>query len=336
MIKGLVSVLTPCYNTASYIHRLLDSILSQTYPFIEMIVIDDGSTDDSVGIVKQYIPKYEKRGYSLLCVRQENSGQSVAINNGLKRIKGEFLVWPDSDDYYISNEAIAKMVYRLINNPSEFAMVRTQEQLVEDGSFKVIRIAGLNAKEEESKSLFEDCLFGTNDYYFCPGAYMVRTIALQETTDMSIYTSKDAGQNWQLMLPILYSFRCLTIKEVLYAVVERKVSHSRGQYQGYEKGLHKISVYEKTILSTLDNIKSMPDIQRLNFKMRINNAYKMNRLYFHFINNQRNNFLEEYDSCEKLSGVDLLKMRWLYLFAYTNLIRYRFFRKVAVFLSIRF
>ena len=55
MKKDLVSLITPMYNTDKYIHRLLDSVLSQNYPSIEMIVIDDGSTDNSSIIVKSYI-----------------------------------------------------------------------------------------------------------------------------------------------------------------------------------------------------------------------------------------------------------------------------------------
>ena len=83
MSQDLVSILTPCYNTGKYIHRLLDSVLSQTYSAIEMIVVDDGSTDNSKDIIKSYIPKFEARGYELKYLYQENSGQSVAIQKGL-------------------------------------------------------------------------------------------------------------------------------------------------------------------------------------------------------------------------------------------------------------
>ena len=65
MQKGLVSLLTPCYNAGHLIHRLLDSVLNQTYPFIEMIVIDDGSTDNSEQVIRSYISRFEERGYIL-------------------------------------------------------------------------------------------------------------------------------------------------------------------------------------------------------------------------------------------------------------------------------
>ena len=171
MRKGLVSILTPCYNGEKFIHRLLDSVLAQTYPDVEMIVVDDGSTDRSYDIVRGYVPRFEERGYSLRCIRQPNSGQSVAIDNGLKLIHGEFLVWPDSDDFYASTFTIAKMVRRLAEASSEFAMVRTMERLVDENDFgKELRVHGANAQEEEPARLFYDCLFNDNHFYFVPGA----------------------------------------------------------------------------------------------------------------------------------------------------------------------
>ena len=107
---SLVSLITPCYNGEKHIGRLLNSILEQTYPNIEHYVIDDGSTDNTADVIKSYIEKYEAKGYSLTYVFQNNSGQSVAINNGLKLIKGEYLLWPDSDDYYSCIDSISILI----------------------------------------------------------------------------------------------------------------------------------------------------------------------------------------------------------------------------------
>ena len=88
MKKGLVSVITPCFNTGDYLHWLLDSVLEQTYPYIQMIVVDDGSTDNSRQIIESYVPKFNDRGYSLEYVYQENQGQSAAIQNRAGLCKG--------------------------------------------------------------------------------------------------------------------------------------------------------------------------------------------------------------------------------------------------------
>lgn len=281
LIKGLVSVITPCYNTGKYIHRLLDSVLSQTYPYIQMIVVDDGSTDNSKHVVEKYIPLFERRGYQLSYVYQNNQGQSVAIQTGLDYVDGEFLVWPDSDDFYASKDTIKRMVNVLKGAPDEIGIVRTQENLVEDGNFDhIIGVFGRNAKEVESFELFEDCLYASNQYFFCPGAYMARMKCLLQSTSLPIFTSKDAGQNWQLMLPILYRYRCMTILEPLYNVVERKASHSRGSVDTDEKWLKRRDTYRDTIVGTLDRIKGMPDDERSEYKRRIREIYFFEKLDF--------------------------------------------------------
>ena len=71
--SGLVSIVTPCYNSAPFIRPLLDSILLQDYPAIEMFAIDDGSTDDTDQIIKAYIPRFQERGYTLTYLYQENA-----------------------------------------------------------------------------------------------------------------------------------------------------------------------------------------------------------------------------------------------------------------------
>lgn len=272
MQKGLVSLLTPMYNARHNVHRLLDSVLRQTYPRIEMIVIDDGSTDNSSDIVSSYISRFQARGYTLRCVRQENSGQSVAIKNGLQMVHGEFLAWPDSDDFYAADEAIEKMVNVLAHSDEEFQMVRTQEAFVEEETLAPITIKGQHAHEEEDSSLFYDCLYAKNDYYYCPGAYMVRTEKLYEVTHFDIYTDKDAGQNLQLMLPILYKYRCKTILEPLYKVVVRKESHSRGQYKGFEAIKKRYASYLLTTVETLRRI-GMPQDEIELHAQRISTGY---------------------------------------------------------------
>ena len=273
MQKKLVSILTPMYNTGSYVHRLMDSVLAQTYPYIEMIVIDDGSVDDSGIVIEKYKDAFERKGYSLNYVYQENAGQSVAIKNGLQLIRGEYLVWPDSDDYYASDDAIEKMVNVLQTSSEEFQIVRTQVNLLEEETLLPLGIYGLSSREEEPSSLFNDCLFVNNGFFFCSGAYMIRTIVLRDTTDFDIYTSKDAGQNWQLLLPILFKYRCKTIKEPLYNVVIRKTSHSRGQFVGYEGTKRKYDAYLNTQIETLKRIKGFPKAEINEYYIRLSESY---------------------------------------------------------------
>src|SRR5215203_414283 len=86
----LVSVVIPCYNQAHFLGEAIESILDQSHPNFEIIVVDDGSPDDTSEVATRY-PKVR-------LVRQENQGLSAARNSGLARSEGEYVVFLDADD----------------------------------------------------------------------------------------------------------------------------------------------------------------------------------------------------------------------------------------------
>ena len=89
-----VSIIIPIYNTAKYLDKCLTSVTAQTYQNLEIILIDDGSTDDSAKIIK----KYAKKDPRIIPIHQENQGQSAARNTGLKNATGDFVSFIDGDD----------------------------------------------------------------------------------------------------------------------------------------------------------------------------------------------------------------------------------------------
>ena len=307
MQHPLVSILTPMYNTEKYVHRLLDSVLAQDYPAIEMVVVDDGSTDGSRAVVESYVGRFAAKGYALRCFHQPNSGQSVAIKNGLQRVTGAFLAWPDSDDFYTSPDAISKMVWVLESASPEFQLVRTQVRYVQDPSLALLRIEGLDAREEEDPSLFEDCLFALGGFYYCAGSYLVRTAVLKDLTGFDIYTEKNAGQNWQLLVPILYRYRCKTILEPLFTVVERDASHSRGQYSGYARDVVKKEAYLRTQRATLERIADIPEDKRARYLKQLQALSDRRMLDMAIHRNNRAGALEWLRRCK--DGMDKTEYR---------------------------
>jgi glycosyltransferase involved in cell wall biosynthesis len=96
-MKPLLSIISPNYNYSQYIHYLIESVLSQSYDNFEYIIVDDGSTDNSVKVIQEYVLKYPDK---IILVQQENKGQTAAINAGLRLAKGEIIGWINSDDTY--------------------------------------------------------------------------------------------------------------------------------------------------------------------------------------------------------------------------------------------
>ncbi len=92
-----ISIITPSFNQGQYIEQTIDSVLSQQYPNLEYIIIDGGSTDNSVEIIK----KFQKHLH--FWISEKDNGQSAAINKGIQKASGDIINWLNSDDYYEPN-----------------------------------------------------------------------------------------------------------------------------------------------------------------------------------------------------------------------------------------
>jgi glycosyltransferase involved in cell wall biosynthesis len=103
--QPLVSVVIPNFNYGDYLEQCLSSVLNQTYPKIEVIVVDDGSTDDSFKILQKY------EGL-IRVINQTNSGVNAARNAGIRKAKGEYIAFCDSDDFW-EKDKIEKQVAKL-------------------------------------------------------------------------------------------------------------------------------------------------------------------------------------------------------------------------------
>lgn len=114
MIK--VSIIIPVYNVALYVGDCLRSVLEQDYPEIEVIIVDDCGTDNSMEVVSEIVTdsKYEVR----ILKHLQNRGLSAARNTGIKEAKGDYIFFMDSDDYLLGKDAISRFVALAIKYPS--------------------------------------------------------------------------------------------------------------------------------------------------------------------------------------------------------------------------
>ena len=243
--KGLVSIVTPVYNGAGHLTGLLDSIVVQTYPCVELILSDDGSVDGTLEVAESYRERLEARGYSLRVDTGAHKNASAAINRGLSYVTGEFLIWPDSDDV-LAPDSVEKRVRFLREHP-EYQCVRSLAWYFE-------KEAGIQTRSEERQGdlsreeLFWDVLEGRT--FVCCGCYLLRTAPFFETYPSRRIPEYDVGQNFQMLLPFLYRHRCPTLREELYGVYIRPGSSARRvltqeqeerQYAGFERLVDEIA-----------------------------------------------------------------------------------------------
>ena len=115
--NDLISIIVACYNGEKYIKTCLESLLNQTYENIEILVIDDGSKDNSKKEINKYIKKSKKVKY----IYKDNGGLSSARNYGITKAKGKYLTFIDVDDY-VNKDYIIKLYNSIIENNSDISI----------------------------------------------------------------------------------------------------------------------------------------------------------------------------------------------------------------------
>lgn len=134
-----VSIIIPVYNVQAYLKKCLDSVLNQTFKDIEIILINDGSTDDSLNICEEY----SKRDNRIKIIDKENEGVSKTRNLGLLRAQGEYISFIDSDDWVEPN-MIEELYNSAISNNAEFCMCNyikesnSKSLYIDSGTYKKV------------------------------------------------------------------------------------------------------------------------------------------------------------------------------------------------------
>jgi glycosyltransferase involved in cell wall biosynthesis len=157
--RALVSVVIPCYNQAHFLGEAIESVLCQGYTNVEVVVVDDGSTDNASEVASRYA------GAGVRLIRQENRGRSAARNRGLDETQGKYVVFLDSDDRLLP-EALEVGVKELEAHPA-CALVFGRHMLIEtDGSSLGSLSPPYTGGTDYYEALLRDSYPGLNDVMF--------------------------------------------------------------------------------------------------------------------------------------------------------------------------
>ncbi|MCK9573928.1 MAG: glycosyltransferase family 2 protein [Candidatus Omnitrophica bacterium] len=131
MLHPFFSIIIPTYNRKQFLKIALDSVIAQTFDDYEIIVVDDGSTDETREMFEGQAPWTQARGEKVKYIYQENKGPAAARNAGIKQAKGEFICLLDSDDRF--REDKLKIAYEYIKKYPQYKIFHTEEIWYKDG-----------------------------------------------------------------------------------------------------------------------------------------------------------------------------------------------------------
>lgn len=267
-VEGRVSAVIPVYNGETYLKVMLDSLLGQTWPYMEIILVDDGSSDHTLQVAESYKDKFTTRGYGYRIIQAVHNNASAAINHGLPYVTGEYLIWPDSDDR-LEKTSVEKRVKFLQRNP-QYRCVRSLAYYYDSKTGELLP-GEEKTGDLSQENLFWDILEGKT--YVCCGCYMLCSAYFFEIYPERHIPEYSVGQNFQMLLPYMFRYQCATISERLYGVCVREGSHSRMKLSEWEEW-KKYMEFEALV----DEIASICHINDKRAKERIT-YWKVKRRY---------------------------------------------------------
>ena len=228
-----VSVIIPCYNGASFIDRSIKSIYEQEYDSLELIVVDDGSNDNSKSLIMKWEKPFSSKGWILKYIYERNRGLGGAVETGLASVEGDYLTLLDADDYYLPGAIEKKAVF--LDRHKDYSGVRSNGWVMQkDGSKRPLIVS---QKEKSDEDLFSALIYGTTNNW--AGTYMIRTSLLFEFYKNKEFFPSRYGQNLQLLLPVSYGRKFGFIDEPLfvYCLQENSLSQSADFKNQFRKSL---------------------------------------------------------------------------------------------------
>lgn len=234
----VVSVIVPVYNAEKYLDRCLKSILGQTYRSLEILLIDDGSTDSSLEIMNDYA----RQDSRIRVFHKKNGGVSSARNLGLEMMGGEYCTFVDSDDY-VSEAYVERLILGMKERKADLAMCLHQSVTPGEASL----ISSKTGKPRHIQVTLSELSYWDKtdsfDLRYCWGACYRRSLVSQIRFDESLFVGED----------LLFFATCLVRSgsfvldnEKLYAYVQHSQSVCHTEYDPKKKTV--LSAWKKTIL----------------------------------------------------------------------------------------
>lgn len=303
-----VSIIVPIYNSEKYMNKCIESILNQTLTEIEIILVNDGSTDNSGKIIDNYAKK-DKR---IKVIHQENSGPSVARNKGINIAKGKYIGFVDSDDYIEST--MYEELYKNANNRNtEVAMCSYNEKHLYNEAEYVIKAnldsGSIYEKEDIKNNIIST--FSKNDNY---GFYSLwNKIYLREwllKSNLELDVNRDHGEDWWFNINVFSKLRSFVyIDKALYNYVHSNnnslmVKYRENQFDLFLDGRLKMKEIMPKEYMDYDEFNKRFVYEFSAYIIRtfkeVEDSKKRNLLIKNVLNNE-----EVKESCKNLSGLPI-------------------------------
>lgn len=304
-MNKLVSIITAVYNGERYVNDFIVSILNQTYSNIELVIVDDGSTDNTKNLIENFRCQLEKKLSRFLLISKSNGGQSQAINSALKVLSGEYLAWVDFDDL-LTTDCIEEKVKAIEDTKADLLI--SQCKCVDyDNNESIIGYTW--GKDYTREELLKNELTFSG-FRFEPGSFFIRTSKFFEIyPERHIYDKCGiwTGCNIQMTFPMIYSGKIAFLHKPLYIYRLNRKGHHLRNYT-FEHDLERLKAGNDVWYSVINN-PHLNVKEKNEYLSLVNQVYYKNIMQTAYRHNEKKTYKEYY---KKLSH-HTLKQKLKYL-----------------------
>ena len=254
-----VTVITACYNGERFVDAYAHTLLAQTYQDVEILFVDDGSTDGSAEKIKSYARAFREKGMDFQYFYQENQGQAAATNTAFQHMTGDYFMLHDIDDL-LEGECIQERAAFLGNHPA-CGMVYSKIWRQTENEKQKTEYGILTAQEESN--IFEKIISLQQDVL--PIRYMFRTVDFDKINGKRRIFASRATQDVQIVLPMAYYYKAAFLPKCLSTYVVHEDSHYHcymDRCESYEKKIERWDELEEVWRESIRSIKAMPPDER--------------------------------------------------------------------------
>ena len=229
----MISIVIPVYNSSKYLGRSLNTVLNQDYPNIEVVLVDDGSTDGCAHLCDEYAEK----DIRIRVIHQQNQGASIARQNGLRNSKGEYVTFIDSDDW-VANDYVSKLYNFIVEHHITVSACGVQ---------RVKENENINFQRTEYQSFllsFEELMprFFKYEFWGFPGKLYKKSVLSQIT-----FPKATLSEDYLVMTQLFLKERQMAYTEAplyFYEYHPNSLSHQRLSKRAFEEFENVKAVYE--------------------------------------------------------------------------------------------
>lgn len=244
----LVSIITVCYNSEKTVAKAIESVLNQTYPKIEYIVVDGASQDDTVAVAKRYEDQFRAKGYDYKIISEKDNGIYDAMNKGITMAKGELIGMINSDDWY---EPIAVETAVKTHLETGCDLFYADVNLIRDDGSILVK----HSRPDK---------FPSTRHWNHPTSFITK----KTYEEVGLYQCKHMYDDYDLILRIRAAGKKIAIRNVVLAnfrtggtttqkSVKAAIARCRNRYQNYrQNGYSRLYIIECVAMETIKLILS--------------------------------------------------------------------------------